>query len=172
FPGYLSLVKEYMQAVEGYDLKGNIRKNLTSLESLSFKNGTGNGSFYKRIQEALSFGQPPSRVFENKPLLSEAYVNYVESGETDFQTYVMEKYKDHILDLSDRFHLFSMPLRKDGLSDGLILAYNNNRKRLEELNQKGESATLVEQIERDNLDQINDMILQIHFRLSLSHSGA
>ena len=164
--GHILTARTMIERLKLGDLSGNTDKNSDSFNFLLFVSGTGAGSLYKQIQEPLDNGQPPAFVFQQRPFLMEVYKEYrvdqIETGsEAGFQTYVMEKYKDHILDLSERFQLLFIPIEKEGLSARMFTAYNNNHKRWEELNQKGDSATPLEQIERDNLNQINMLIYSL-----------
>ena len=170
---YMGLIGSIVEEFKPLDQSGKMTENSYSLSWHSYQKGSSAIGSIGWIEDSIGIRKKePSNIITDHPFLLSLYTDYANyrsksssdkskpPHDNSFQKYLLEHedYKNYILDLSKYGkETLLIPLKKDSILARIFLAYNSNGKRWKELNKK-ESLTALEQIERENLNQINQRI--------------
>ena len=171
---YIALVGSLIEELKPEDRSGKMTENSYSLTARFYQKGSsaiGSIGWIERLIKNEGVASASTVITDHPFLLSlyKDYANYQMNFSIDipFQTYLLEHddSKNYILDLSKYgTEALLIPVKKDSIFARIFLAYNSNDKRWKELSKK-ESLTALEQIERENLDKINERIFEFFRKL-------
>ena len=109
-----------------------LRNNINYFASQWYPIGTNHNSFQRSVLDHLKADGKIEDV--NVPFLVSAYEDYLETGEEGvqgFQSYLIQR--EDVMDLSNTERGFFVPYIDGNLSDRMIVRYNQNLKKMEEI---------------------------------------
>ncbi len=145
------------------DIRVEIKKNLISFFSVTYKTGTGPDSFFKLVSEPLA---NPHFSIESVPIpfIRQSYKNYQDYKRAKPQQANMS-FEEYLTDQASVLRMgdgdaFTVPYAEHSLMEKVIKTYNQNLKAISALKEKS-SKSILEEIEHKGLIQYNETLLEI-----------
>ena len=141
------------------------QNNKNHLKVVPFTTGTGQNSFYQKVQKALEASIFIEDI--NIPFLTKAYKNYRESPDRDnktFQQYILDSPNTiRKTETKSQTSPFAIPFQANSFSAQVILKYNENLKEIKKIKEleKSRELTFLEIIDWKKKEDHNNTLFQI-----------